>query len=627
MRRQLLIGCWGSLVAAGMLMAQEPADPSSRVARLNYMDGPVSFRQGSIAEWAPATLNYPLTTGDHLWVDRDARAELHIGATAIHLAPRTAFAILELDDHVTQMTVAEGTLYLRVPRMDGDEIIEIDTPNGSASVQKPGDYRVDVDVSHNATSITVRSGQAQASGNGRSFTVRPGRMMQLVAAADVADFQQAPAPDPWEDWCVGRDLLAERSMEISDNYLAPETIGAEDLGEYGVWSVDASYGPVWTPGNLPTGWAPYRCGHWAYIQPWGWTWIDDAAWGFAPFHYGRWVLTATGWVWSPGIRNIRPVYLPAIVAFVSGGGLSASIAGRAGRITAWIPLGPGEAFRPNYRASEAYLRRVNDGSKTVTSYVNREGMTVVPLPIFVGASPVAAAALRIPAGAASAVKAVTEVDGVPTRESYAGRRSEAGIRTPVPPPQVADRAVFVKHELPPDIRAAVPIRGAQSNEAATTAATTPDPAAQSVSTPPAQSPRREDALSPSAPVYVVPSTSLAPGERPQHRPEPRSEPSTYTPPATQSQGEARSAPAPQRHEESRPAPPPAQRHEDSHPAPSYTPPQHQESHSAPAPSYTPPAAQHQESQHQESRPAPSSPRSDDSKSAPSSKADGASPKK
>ncbi len=41
-------------------------------------------------------------------------------------------------------------------------------------------------------------------------------------------------------------------------------------------------GTVWYPQSVPTNWAPYRDGHWAYVAPWGWTWIDDAPWGFNP---------------------------------------------------------------------------------------------------------------------------------------------------------------------------------------------------------------------------------------------------------------------------------------------------------------------------------------------------------
>ena len=122
MKLRFLTGCWMPLAVAGMLAAQEPADPPARVARLNYLEGPVSFRPNSLEDWSPATGNYPLTTGDHLWAGQEARAVLHIGATAIHLAPQTVFAILVLDDRVAQMSVSEGTLYLRVPRMEDEEI-------------------------------------------------------------------------------------------------------------------------------------------------------------------------------------------------------------------------------------------------------------------------------------------------------------------------------------------------------------------------------------------------------------------------------------------------------------------------------------------------------------------------
>jgi len=549
MKLRIPLGCWISLVVAGMLVAQEPADPPSRVARLNYLEGSVSFRPGIIEEWAPATLNYPLTTGDHLWVDQEARAELHIGATAIHLAPQTAFAILNLDDRVAQMTVAQGTLYLRVPRMEDDEIVELDTPNGATSVLETGDYRIDVDPQHNATSITVRAGRAEVSGNGRIFTVRPGRMLQLVADDEIADILQAPEPDPWEDWCVGRDQLAEYELEISGNYVAPEITGAEDLAEFGDWSTDTIYGAVWVPRAMPAGWAPYRYGHWAYGLPWGWTWIDDAPWGFAPFHYGRWERTPFGWEWLPGKRAIRPVYAPALVVFVAGSGLSVSGAARVGRVTAWIPLGPGEIFHPTYRVSEQYLRRVNDGNQTEVSYINPTSMTAVPQAAFVGARPVKAATLRLPPGAVANVKAVTVVDANPSRESYLGRRARAGTKVPAPPPQIAEWAVF-----------ATPIRSAQSTSG-NEATMAPQPATPSTSNPPPRDPstaverlrRQDEPLPAAALVYVAPAPVYTPP--PQHR------------------EESRSTPPPQRHEELRLAPPPptynppsSPRREESRPA-------------------------------------------------------------
>lgn len=572
---------------AAMLSAQEPADPPARVARLNYLDGWVSFRPGSLQEWAPATLNFPLTTGDHLWTDRDARAELHIGASAIHMAPWTAFAIMRLDDWMAQLSVTEGTVYLRIPRLDEGEVVEVDTPNGAVTVLRPGDYRVDIDPGNDATSVTVRAGAAEVSGNGRVTLVPEGQMLQIVASAEVAGSMDAPPPDPWEDWCVGRDRLSERAMEISESYVPPEMEGAEDLGTYGDWSTDAIYGDVWTPRSLPVGWAPYRCGHWAYVAPWGWTWIDDAPWGFAPFHYGRWVQVGFRWVWVPGNRVTRPVYSPAMVVFVASG------AARNGRVTAWIPLAPGEMFRPNYRASEAYIRRINlpnmrhgsDVTLAVVSYLNRTHGTAVPQETFAGARPVSSGAVRFPVG----VKPVSIVDASPSRESYLGRQTQSGVKVAAPPPQVTERAVIVRQELPPEVRPAAPIRGAVRPPESSPVSPSP----QSNLPPPERQARREEAQ-PESPTYIA-----LPPVRPQRQEETRSE----APPQRHEETRQEAAPPPSiRHEEARHEAPP-QRHEETR---SEAPPQrHEETrHEAP-----PAAPQH----HEESRPAAQPARSEDKK--------------
>src|ERR1700685_1717054 len=106
MMRRTAYGMILLTVAAVAAMAQGPqgpqgapgADPPSRVARLNFLNGNVSFRPGSGEDWPPAAMNYPMTTGDHLWADAGARAEMHIGSTAIRMDSMTAMSILALDD-------------------------------------------------------------------------------------------------------------------------------------------------------------------------------------------------------------------------------------------------------------------------------------------------------------------------------------------------------------------------------------------------------------------------------------------------------------------------------------------------------------------------------------------------
>ena len=56
--------------------AAEDEDPPSRVARLAYAEGSVSFQPAGTEDWVGAIVNRPLTTGDKLWADRDSRVEL-----------------------------------------------------------------------------------------------------------------------------------------------------------------------------------------------------------------------------------------------------------------------------------------------------------------------------------------------------------------------------------------------------------------------------------------------------------------------------------------------------------------------------------------------------------------------
>src|ERR1700736_3610649 len=126
--RRFPVWVWMVLAFAGIASAQEPVDPPSRVARLNFLAGNVSFRPGNVEEWGAATMNYPLTTGDHLWTDDQGGAELHVGSAALRLAGSTAFEVLNLDDRITQVSVAQGFMNIRLRHLEDGEIFEVDTP-------------------------------------------------------------------------------------------------------------------------------------------------------------------------------------------------------------------------------------------------------------------------------------------------------------------------------------------------------------------------------------------------------------------------------------------------------------------------------------------------------------------
>jgi hypothetical protein len=334
----------------------ESGDPPSRVARLSYMQGAVSFEPAGENDWSQATLNYPLTTGDRLWTDANARAELETGNVAIRMWQQTDLTTTSLTDQLMQFGLAQGSLRVSVYDLRPGNSIEVDTPSAAITIVQAGYYRVDVYPDQNITLLTVNSGEAQVTGNDLNQAVDSGQAASLTGS-NPAQLQwvQQPGNDDFDQWSSERDQKYLKAQ--ARQYVSPEVPGYYDLDGYGSWATVAQYGPVWYPASVPAGWCPYRYGRWVWVEPWGWTWVEDEPWGFAPFHYGRWVQVGPRWGWLPGPVAVAPIYGPAFVAFV--GGPSFSVAFGAGGVAAWFPLGPGEPFYPWYHYGPTYLQRIN----------------------------------------------------------------------------------------------------------------------------------------------------------------------------------------------------------------------------------------------------------------------------
>ncbi len=452
----------------------QASDPPSRVAEMNFTQGSVSFQPGGEGDWVDAVPNRPLTTGDNLWTDKDSRAELHVGSTSIRLSSETSLTFLQLDDHVLQLRLAQGSTVVRVTHLDDDDTVEIDTPNIAFTVQRNGEYRVDVQPEGQTTIVEVYQGRGEAIGGGNNYTIVAKQRASFTGGQGDGDqvtqlnydIDTLPAPDDFTSWAFDRDRREDQSQ--SANYVSPEMTGYEDLDDNGRWSYAGSYGTVWYPTNVPVGWAPYRYGHWVWVAPWGWTWVDDARWGFAPFHYGRWCQIAGGWAWVPGPVAVRPVYAPALVAFVGGAaGFHFGVGGGVG--VAWFPLGPGEVFVPAYHVSRVYVNQVNVTNTVVNVtrvtnvyntyragnvggvntnanrpvYINQAAAaTAVSRETFVNARPVGRNIVAVqPREIANAP--ISHVSGVePVRGSVMG----AGKPTSIAPPRsVVSRQVVAQH--------------------------------------------------------------------------------------------------------------------------------------------------------------------------------------
>ncbi len=347
-------------MAAGLAQAQsgtdDGADPPSRVARLSYIAGDLGFLPSGAKNWSDANINRPLTTGDKLSTAAGARAELEFGGGTLRIDGQTDFGLLDLNDELAQIELTRGTLSLTVRRLDDGQSYEIDTPAMALVVDQPGTFRVDIDDRDGSTRVTAFDGGATAFGeNNAQRSINPGRSYRFadpsLAMVTITDIDGG---DAFDDWASQRDRRYAQST--SARYVSDEVVGYQDLDQYGAWQDTSEYGAVWFPRDVGPGWAPYRDGHWAYVAPWGWTWVDDAPWGFAPYHYGRWAYMRGGWGWIPGPRGVRPIYAPALVAFVGGGGWSVGIGSAP---VGWFPLGPGEFYNPWYRCGRDYYANVN----------------------------------------------------------------------------------------------------------------------------------------------------------------------------------------------------------------------------------------------------------------------------
>jgi hypothetical protein len=126
--------------------------------------------------------------------------------------------------------------------------------------------------------------------------------------ASVTVGGEAPAPD----------APAAPAEVQTDSYDDQDPTALQDfhpaLDAHGSWVDDPNYGTIWVPnaGEVGADFTPYvGAGHWVYGDDY--LWVSDYDWGWAPFHYGRWVAMDGRWGWIPGRE-----YAPAWVSWRTG---------------------------------------------------------------------------------------------------------------------------------------------------------------------------------------------------------------------------------------------------------------------------------------------------------------------
>ncbi len=365
--------------------------------------------------------------------------------------------IQQLDDNTFNANVVRGRVSIRVRRFDARRPVQ---RRRTRCGVRAAAARAAIGSTRSTARAASPSSPDRPSLQGAQgpTTVGAGNALQIVANGQDPNappqlVSVAPVPVPLDDWVVARENRFNDAQ--TQRYVSPNMTGYEDLGANGQWGTDPDVGPVWYPTTYVTAdWAPYRYGRWAYVAPWGYTWVDDAPWGFAPFHYGRWLRIGNRWGWCPGAYVARPVYAPALVGFYGGAGFTASFSIGAGPAIGWYPLAPWERFTPYYAHNAAYVNEVNNirivnapPRFAAREGWNREhGATIVPQSAFASQRSISRVAMAAPPNLVSRAAAFNPAE-LPRPAAVPGavRRGPApGVGIPRPefrqPREFAERA-------------------------------------------------------------------------------------------------------------------------------------------------------------------------------------------
>lgn len=335
------------------------ADPPTRAGRIAEVSGSVWLFDPDGRAWVRVLRNQTIGQGDQLRTDARSRVTVRIGSSTVWLDEESDLELLQLDEAALQMRLVTGDVALRLRTAQAAQETRVQTREGVISPEMEGLFRVD--QLDRGTRMAVLQGRAQ-------FDADPAGPVQRawLREGEQAEFWRADAPrierqpvsrDKFSAWFLNQDQV-EGAISFGDApYVSPEMTGAEDLNQHGNWEVAVEYGNVWIPSRVAVGWEPYRDGRWVWTRQWGWSWVDNAPWGFAPFHYGRWVQYRNRWAWAPGRFEPRPAYAPALVAWVGGPKVSigVSVGGvRTPPQVGWAPLPPRQSYVPIHAHSPQY---------------------------------------------------------------------------------------------------------------------------------------------------------------------------------------------------------------------------------------------------------------------------------
>lgn len=231
--------------------AADDNEPPGGVALFSYQQGAVSFKPEGTDEWFAAYINRPMTTGDKLRTDAGAFAEMDTGSAYVRVGSNTGLSLLNLSDGATQIQLTEGTLLVRVHRLDENETFEIDTPNLAFSIYQTGAYKVMLNEAGDVTVVQVRRGEGVVIGGRAAYSLHEGDEGRFAGTdgrqMNIGSYHYHS--DDFENWSTLRDRSIDHLS--SSRHVSPHVIGYEHDG----WPASVRNPPTATsPASQP--WNP-----------------------------------------------------------------------------------------------------------------------------------------------------------------------------------------------------------------------------------------------------------------------------------------------------------------------------------------------------------------------------------
>jgi len=328
------------LVLVAGVRAQD--DTPARAGRIAAVSGDVQLFDAETREWVAATRNRPFTQGDRVAAGTGASAELQVGGTALVLDGDTEIEATRLTDERLLFLLVRGSAGLRQHEAELASELEVVTSQAHFRPLRAGLYRIDRDAE--GSSGSNWRGLLRATTPEQVLTLEPGQ--RIAFAPDTASgVLQARWSSPASDAFAAAFLRQADLASAAPAFVSPEMTGVAELERHGNWQQHPEFGWAWSPAVVAPQWSPYRFGQWVWVQPWGWTWVDAAPWGFAPFRYGHWFWWGNRWSWAPGPGRPRPVVVPVAPGVIVGG--------RPPPPLGWMPPRPRQPHRPGYGPGSA----------------------------------------------------------------------------------------------------------------------------------------------------------------------------------------------------------------------------------------------------------------------------------